>query len=123
MRRRAEAGKKDTAFNHLLYFIQYQRTGHIEQANEQIRKAEVLCNEETDITIRSQILINRGVAYVLTKAYKDAEDAFEKAILFARRTIYKRQNCGRFCTIIMYLIRRGCISIYHMKNGNRNWKY
>lgn len=82
MRRRAEAGEKDTAFNHLLYFIQYQRTGHIEQANEQIRKAEALCNEETDITIRSQILINRGVAYVLTKAYKDAEDAFEKAILF-----------------------------------------
>ena len=41
MRRRAEAGEKDTAFNHLLYFIQYQRTGHIEQANEQIRKAEL----------------------------------------------------------------------------------
>ena len=65
MRRRAEAGGKDTAFNHLLYFIQYQRTGHIEQANEQIRKAEALCNEETDITIRSQILINRGVPICL----------------------------------------------------------
>ena len=35
------SGEKDTAFNHLLYFIQYQRTGHIEQANEQIRKAEL----------------------------------------------------------------------------------
>lgn len=33
MRRRAEAGEKDTAFNHLLYFIQYQRTGHIKRTS------------------------------------------------------------------------------------------
>lgn len=99
MRRRAEAGEKDTAFNHLLYFIQYQRTGHIEQANEQIRKAEALCNEETDITIRSQILINRGLAYVLTKAYKDAEDAFEKAILFCEENDLQKSELW---TILYY---------------------
>lgn len=77
-----EEGKKDTAFQHLLQFIQCQRTGHIELANEHIRQAEELCNADTDAVIRSQILINRGVAYVLTKAYKDAEDTFEKAIHF-----------------------------------------
>ena len=99
MRRRAEAGEKDTAFNHLLYFIQYQRTGHIEQANEQIRKAEVLCNAETDSTIRSQILINRGVAYVLTKAYKDAEDAFEKAIRFCEEN---NMQVSELWTILYY---------------------
>lgn len=99
MRRRAEAGEKDTAFNHLLYFIQYQRTGHIEQANEQIRKAEVLCNAETDSIIRSQILINRGVAYVLTKAYKDAEDAFEKAIRFCEEN---NMQVSELWTILYY---------------------
>ena len=99
MRRRAEVGEKDTAFNHLLYFIQYQRTGHIEQANEQIRKAEVLCNAETDSIIRSQILINRGVAYVLTKAYKDAEDAFEKAIRFCEEN---NMQVSELWTILYY---------------------
>lgn len=99
MRRRAEAGEKDTAFNHLLYFIQYQRTGHIEQANEQIRKAEVLCNAETDSIIRSQILINRGVGYVLTKAYKDAEDAFEKAIRFCEEN---NMQVSELWTILYY---------------------
>lgn len=99
MRRRAEAGEKDTAFNHLLYFIQYQRTGHIEQANEQIRKAEILCNAETDSIIRSQILINRGVAYVLTKAYKDAEDAFEKAIRFCEEN---NMQVSELWTILYY---------------------
>lgn len=77
-----EEGKEITAFQHLLQFFQYQRTGHIELANEHIRQAEALCNADTDVNIRSQILINRGVAYVLTKAYKDAEDSFEKAIHF-----------------------------------------
>lgn len=93
------SGEKDTAFNHLLYFIQYQRTGHIEQANEQIRKAEVLCNAETDSIIRSQILINRGVGYVLTKAYKDAEDAFEKAIRFCEEN---NMQVSELWTILYY---------------------
>ena len=89
MRKRAEDGKKDTAFDHLLYFFQNQRNGHIELANEHIRKAEVLCDADMDVMIRSQILINRGVADVLTKAYKDAEDAFEKAIHFCENNNMK----------------------------------
>lgn len=68
-------------------------------ANEQIRKAEVLCNAETDSIIRSQILINRGVAYVLTKAYKDAEDAFEKAIRFCEEN---SMQVSELWTILYY---------------------
>ena len=55
MRKRAGDGKKDTAFDHLLYF--FQRNGHIELANEHIRKAEVLCDADMDVVIRSQICI------------------------------------------------------------------
>lgn len=57
MRKRTEDGKKDTAFDHLLYFFQNQRNGHIELANEHIRKAEVLCDADMDVVIRSQICI------------------------------------------------------------------
>lgn len=61
MRKRAEDGKKDTAFDHLLYFFQNQRNGHIELANEHIRKAEVLCDADMDVVIRSQICIMKWI--------------------------------------------------------------
>lgn len=68
MRRRAEVGEKDTAFNHLLYFIQYQRTGHIEQANEQIRKAELdILKEHLDMGNPQDYIAYRNVELELLR--------------------------------------------------------
>lgn len=76
---------KQGAFCHLLRFVQCWSEGEMKKAAEHIKKAEELCDADTDELIYSQILINRGVSYVSAGMYKDADDAFCRAIHFCEQ--------------------------------------
>lgn len=84
--------KEELIFYHFLRFIQYWAVGRMEQAAEHIRQAEELCDADTDTFMRSQIMINRGVAYVGIGLYKDADDAFARAIHFCEKHHIKNKG-------------------------------
>lgn len=75
-------GRNRKAFFHFIQFIQYLAMGDIEHAYNEIKEAEALSNGDTDELLRSQILINRGLAYAERGMYQDADDAFIRAINF-----------------------------------------
>lgn len=70
---------------HFLRFFQTWSAGNISLAVEHIQKAEELCDADTDVLIHAQILINRGVGYVGLGLYKDADDAFARAIQYCQK--------------------------------------
>ena len=55
-------------------FIQYLAMGEVQKAYDNIKEAEALSNGDIDKVLRSQILINRGVAYVQLGMYQDADE-------------------------------------------------
>lgn len=73
------------AFYHFIRFIQYLAMGEVEKAYDHIKEAEALSNGDIDKVLRSQILINRGVAYVQLGMYQDADDAFIRAISYCQK--------------------------------------
>lgn len=77
--------KKQAAFCHFLRFFQYWSAGNMVVAAEHIQKAEALCDADTEMFIRAQILINRGVGYIGLGLYRDADDAFTRAIQFCKK--------------------------------------
>jgi len=77
--------RKQAAFFHFMRFFQYWSAGDMETAAEHIQKAEIMCDADTELLIRAQILINRGVGYVGLGLYKDADDAFTRAIRFCEK--------------------------------------
>lgn len=73
------------AFYHFIRFIQYLAMGEVQKAYDNIKEAEALSNGDIDKVLRSQILINRGVAYVQLGMYQDADDAFIRAISYCQK--------------------------------------
>ena len=80
-----KGSRKQAAFCHFLRFFQKWSAGDMDGAAEQIQIAETLCNADTDVMIRAQILINRGVGYIGQGLYKDADDALARAIEFCEK--------------------------------------
>lgn len=72
-------GQLGLAHYHLSRFIVLFYGGDLEEAHEEIKRANDARDPDTDPKVQIQILINQGVSYVVRKNYHTADDYYSQA--------------------------------------------